>query len=102
MYITETEKEEPGCYNCVGCRCDWTDKNCLIEHVINDHRVYFCLNCEDWVKDKSKVLDENWTMFDERGKLRYDVEERRLEDKKNLTKMVVRSTALHLPGLRIE
>ena len=69
----QREKEEPGYYNCVGCRCDWTDKSCVIEHVINDHRVYFCLNCEDWVKDKSKVLDKNWTMFDERGNLRYDV-----------------------------
>ena len=25
---------------------------------------YFCLNCDDWVKIKSKVLDENWTLFD--------------------------------------
>ena len=69
----QTEKEEPRYYNCVGCRCDWTDKSCVIEHVINDHRDYFCLNCEDWVKDKTKVLDKNWTMFDERGNLRYDV-----------------------------
>ena len=67
------EKEEPENFKCVGCKCDWSNKSCVVKHVIGDHIVYFCLNCEDWVKDKSKVLDRNWTMFDERGNLRYDV-----------------------------
>ena len=48
-------------------------KACVIKYVISDHEVYFCLNCEDWVKDITKVLDDNWTMFDERGNLKYDV-----------------------------
>jgi hypothetical protein len=43
------------------------------KHVIRDHIVYFCLNCDNWVKDKTKVLDNNWTMFDGSGNLRYDV-----------------------------
>ena len=44
-----------------------------LTHIINDQWVHFCLNCDDWVKDKSKVLDENWTLFDNEGNLRYDV-----------------------------
>ena len=38
------EKEKTEIYKCVGYKCEWTDKSCVIEHVINYHRVYFCLH----------------------------------------------------------
>ena len=28
---------------------------------------FFCLNCDDWIKYKTKVLDQGWTLFDEEG-----------------------------------
>ena len=68
-----SEKEEMESFRCVGCKCNWMNKSCVVKHVISNHIVYFCLNCEDWVKDKSKVLDNYWTMFDGSGNLRYDV-----------------------------
>ena len=48
----------------------WKDKRCVEEHTLNNHRVYFCLNCNDWVKNKYAVLDPNWSLLDERGNLR--------------------------------
>ena len=38
-----------------------------------DTRVLFCLNCHDWIKDKSAVFEAGWTMFDEAGFLRTDI-----------------------------
>ena len=37
---------------------------CIMEHAIINQIVYFYLNCDSWVRDKSKVLDANCTMFD--------------------------------------
>ena len=78
--LVQNEKEvealyegEPAEFKCVGCGNCWNDERCVVEHKIKNHMVYFCLNCDDWVKMKSKVLDENWTLFDEKGNLRHDV-----------------------------
>ena len=57
-------------FNCVSCKDCWTDKMCVVEHTQNNHMVYFCLNCNDWVKNKSAVLDPNWALLDEGGNLR--------------------------------
>ena len=60
---TDDNKEETKEYKCVSCESNWTDKTCVVEHVIQNHTLYFCLNCEDWVKHKSKVLENNRTLF---------------------------------------
>ena len=60
-------------FNCIGCQSSWQERRFIIQYNINNQIVNFCLNCNDWVKDKSKVLDVNWTMFDDKGNLRYDV-----------------------------
>merc|ERR1719318_2321754 len=60
-------------YKCVGCKNEWEDKSCVVEHMIRGHKTFFCLNCEDWVKMKTNVYDANWTLFDEWGYLRQDV-----------------------------
>ena len=31
--------------------------------------VYFCLNCDDWVKEKGRVFDQGWSLFDLDGNL---------------------------------
>ena len=35
--------------------------------------VFFCLNCKDWVQNKSNVFKEGWSLFDEAGYLSRDV-----------------------------
>ena len=66
-------KEETLDFECVGCKSSWEDKRCVVEHIKTNHQVFFCLNCDDWVKDKSKVLEQDWSLFDIKGNLRYDV-----------------------------
>ena len=60
-------------YECVGCKSNWADKRCVVGHNIHNQQVYFCLNCDDWVKVKSKVLDQDWSLYDNKGDLRHDV-----------------------------
>ena len=66
----EAEHQE---FKCVGCHSCWTDRKCIVEHTVRNQKVYFCLNCDDWVKDKSRVLEVSWSLFDDKGNLRYDV-----------------------------
>ena len=67
------DKQDAMKFECVGCKDYWTQKNCVVEHEIKNHVVYFCLNCDEWIRDKTKVLDENWSLKDEWGNLRRDV-----------------------------
>ena len=60
-------------FQCISCESQWTEKRCVVEHMIKDHVVYFCLNCEDWVQHKDEVLEAGWKLFDQAGNLRNDV-----------------------------
>ena len=71
--VIDTDQNEIQEYKCVGCESCWTEKGFTVEYVVANQKVQFCLNCEDWIKDKSKVLDKNWTLFDQAGNLRCDV-----------------------------
>ena len=62
-----------GSYKCEGCKDIWSDKNHVQEHVINHKRIYFCLNCDDWIGNKSNVLTDGWTLFDEAGNLKHNI-----------------------------
>ena len=57
-------------YQCVSCKCAWKDRNCLVMHDIQSTSVYFCLNCDDWVKNKMAVFDQGWSLLDNEGYLR--------------------------------
>ena len=63
-------KVEEEKFQCASCKDCWTDKRCVVAHTQNNHAMYFCLNCNDWVSNKSAVLDPNWTLLDEGGNLR--------------------------------
>ena len=59
---------------CVGCENSFSVSRCIDQHLVSNQTVNFCLNCDDWVTDKTKVLDSlNWTLLDSRGNLRTDV-----------------------------
>ena len=60
-------------FRCVSCKDTWTDSNCVVKHNINNHQVYFCLNCEDWVQNKDKVFDQGWTLLGNDGFLRIGI-----------------------------
>ena len=60
-------------YRCIGCTNSWNDKNCVFEHIINGRQTFFCLNCEVWVKFKTRVYEADWTIYDESGYLKGDV-----------------------------
>ena len=60
-------------FQCISCESQWTEKRCVVEHMIKDHVVYFCLNCEDWVQHTDEVLEAGWKLFDQAGNLRNDV-----------------------------
>ena len=79
LYL-HTGHEEDGCntsdgkqFSCVGCKTVWGDENCVVEHNIKNTQTFFCLNCEDWIKNKVNVLDAGWSLFDQFGYLRNDV-----------------------------
>ena len=57
-------------FECVSCKSIWTDRNCVVEYSMQNQKVHFCLNCDDWVKQKEQVFDAGWTLLDFNGFLR--------------------------------
>ena len=75
-----TATESPKCQNsersefkCAGCKDVWNERKCVQEHYIENMAVFFCLNCNDWIRDKAAVFNEEWTMFDDAGFLQTDI-----------------------------
>ena len=68
-YIAAVRKS----FKCEGCKAVWEDEKLVVGHIIQNTQTFFCLNCEDWIKNKENVLSEGWTMFDDSGNLRDDV-----------------------------
>ena len=60
-------------YTCVGCKSTFEDEKCVVKHIIHNMETYFCLNCEDWIKEKTRVFDQGWTLLDQYGYLRMDI-----------------------------
>ena len=60
-------------FNCVSCKHTWSEEKFVVKHIVKNMDVYFCLNCEDWVQNKSNVLDYGWSLFDQDGNLNYNV-----------------------------
>ena len=57
-------------YTCSGCLDTWTKRECVKDYIIYDKAVFFCLNCDDWIGEKSRVFDQGWTLLDDQGFLR--------------------------------
>ena len=60
-------------YQCISCKNIWNDKTCVVTHVIQNTEFNFCLNCDDWVKEKGKIFDQGWSLTDKNGYLRRDI-----------------------------
>ena len=44
-------------YKCISCDLTPNESKSVVKHVIIIHVGIFCLNCYDWVQDKSRLLD---------------------------------------------
>ena len=60
-------------FPCVGCQNCYDDVTCVVQHNIENLSFYLCLNCEDWIKHKEKIITPGWSLFDNNGELRKDV-----------------------------
>ena len=60
-------------YECGGCKSIFPQANYVVKHEIKNTEVLFCLNCNDWIRDKEQVLNKDWTLFDINGDLRRDI-----------------------------
>ena len=60
-------------YKCAGCKHEWQEKCFVVQHNLKNMEVFFCLNCDEWIKDKDKVFDFGWSLFDQDGNLNYFV-----------------------------
>ena len=71
--LGNAKKQNSEEFECISCKCVWNDRNCVVEHVVQNMKVYFCLNCDDWVQNKTEVLQPGWNLLDEAGYLSRDV-----------------------------
>jgi hypothetical protein len=60
-------------YKCAGCKHTWNERRFVKSHIISSMELHFCLNCDDWIKQKEKVLDQGWSLFDHDGNLNHFV-----------------------------
>ena len=65
--------EEHKHFPCAGCKNVFDDKDCVIQHVVQNTAFVLCLNCEDWIQFKERVIAPGWSLFDHNGDLRADV-----------------------------
>ena len=60
-------------YPCSGCKNAFDDKSCVVEHTIENIKLFLCLNCDDWIQKKENIIHPGWSLFDQFGNLRRDV-----------------------------
>ena len=67
------QKEAHKCFPCAGCKSNFGDAWCVVQHIANGRTFSLCLNCDDWIVKKDMVINPGWTLFDQNGDLRADV-----------------------------
>ena len=65
--------DEGNRFNCIGCKSRFPEERFVKRHLIQNTETFFCLDCDDWIKDKTRVFDEDWTLLDNNGFLRMDL-----------------------------
>ena len=67
------KESENNHFQCVSCKHEWRESQHVVKHMVENTEVYFCLNYNDWVKKKNRVLDQGWSLFDLYGNLSHFV-----------------------------
>ena len=73
LHVDKVAVKESQNYKCSGCKDVWGNRECVVEHILSNTRTFFCLNCNDWIKNKISVLEPGWTLLDEAGCLRTEI-----------------------------
>ena len=73
LYGNETAAHKKASYKCEGCDGKYPTENYVVKHEIKNMQVWFCLNCDEWIQDKTQVLNKGWSFFYQKGDLRRDV-----------------------------
>lgn len=60
-------------YPCLGCKNCYEDKTCVVQNIVANTPFYLCLNCDEWIKHKDKIMTPGWSLFNQNGDLRRDV-----------------------------
>ena len=60
-------------YLCQGCKNCYEDKTCVVQNIVSHIPFYLCLNCDEWIKHKDKIMTPGWSLFNQNGDLRRDV-----------------------------
>ena len=63
------KESENNHFHCVSCKHEWKESQDVVKHMVENPDVYFCLNC----KEKNRVLDQGWSLFDLYGNLSHFV-----------------------------
>jgi hypothetical protein len=67
------ENEAHKSFPCYGCKNIFNDATCVVKHKVENTVFSLCLNCDDWIVFKDKILYPGWSLFDQNGDLRRDV-----------------------------
>ena len=59
--------------SCFSCNNNYNDRTCVVEHMVKHTRVYLCLNCDGWIKNKENIKNPGWSLCDNFGQLRQDI-----------------------------
>ena len=51
-------------YKCEGCDGRYPTEDYVVNHDVGNKKLWFCLNCDEWIQDKTNVLNKDWTLFD--------------------------------------
>ena len=49
---------------CEACKFDYFEKEEIIKHKIENHRIYLCLQCDQMIADKNIMINTNFDMRD--------------------------------------
>ena len=66
---SDTQRKEQKSFKTHGCKSEWRESKFVVGHIIHGSQLYFCLNCDDWIRDKNRVHDHGWSLFDLDGNL---------------------------------
>ena len=60
-------------FPCYGCKNNYDDATCVVKHNVENISFNLCLNCDDWIEFKDKIIYPGWSLFDQNGDLRRDI-----------------------------
>ena len=73
VHDDDKQKDTHKYFPCHGCKNCYDDRTSVVQHVIQNRRIFLCLNCDSWIGKKDQIMTPGWSIFDNNGDLRRDV-----------------------------